>query len=121
MTFGAHLFAAAVTLPALMFIVILLRRGQLRTKYAMLWLPVGLVILVFGLFPGLLDAVSNFVGIAYPPTILLVAAIGLLLMVCIHFSWELSRLEERVRLIVERIALDNVTEAGSPERGSVSR
>lgn len=108
MTTGAHLFAVAVTLPSVAFVIALLRRGQLRTKYTMLWLPVGAVIVLLAIVPGLLDAVSTALGISYPPTLLFVAAIALLIMVCIHFSWELSRLEERVRVIAERMAIDGV-------------
>jgi hypothetical protein len=110
MSMSAHLFASAMALPSVAFVIILLRRGQLRTKYTMLWLPVGGAIVLLSIVPGLLDVLSSALGVSYPPTLLFVAAIALLMMVCIHFSWELSRLEERVRAIAERIAIDAVPE-----------
>ena len=108
MTSSAHLFAVLVTLPSLAFIIMLVRRGQLRTKYTMIWLPVCGVVAILTLVPGMLDQVSRWLGISYPPALLFVASIALLLMLCIHFSWELSRLEERVRLLAEGIAIDGV-------------
>lgn len=110
MTFGARIFSLLVILPALVFIVYLLRSGQLRTKYVLLWLPVGTVLLILSVAPRLLDTVAGQIGIAYPPTLIMLGAIALLLFVCVHFSWELSRLEERVRLLAERSALDSVVD-----------
>jgi acetyltransferase-like isoleucine patch superfamily enzyme len=105
---GAHVFALLVILPALLFIVYLLRHGQLRTKYVLLWLPVGVVLTALSVAPKLLDTLAIWIGVSYPPTLILLGAIALLLFVCVHFSWELSRLEERVRLLAERSALDSV-------------
>ena len=108
MSLSAHLFGIAMTLPSVAFVIVLLRRGQLRTKYTMLWLPVGGVIVLLSIVPGMLDTVSSALGVSYPPTLLFVAAIALLMLVCLHISWELSRLEERVRAIAERMAIDAV-------------
>jgi hypothetical protein len=44
-------------------------------------------------------------GISYGPTTFFLGAITLLLLVVVHFSWELSRLEERTRLLAEELAL----------------
>lgn len=108
MSLGAHLVAVAAVLPSLALILSLVRRGQLRVKYAMLWIPTGIVMLLFAAIPGLLDAFAGAVGVAYPPTILIVLAVGLLLFVAVHLSWELSRLDERVRRLAEHDALTSV-------------
>ena len=83
----------------------LLRRRQLKEKYAVLWLGVGVGMLVLGAFPGLLDRVADLVGVKDPPNLLLFAAALLLLLVCVHLSWEASRLEEKTRTLAEELAL----------------
>lgn len=108
MSIAAHVIALLAILPSLLLLVTLVRRGALRVKYAMLWIPVLLSMLVFAAVPGLLDSFATAVGVAYPPTILFVLALGLLVFVAIHLSWELSRLDERVRLLAEHIALQGV-------------
>lgn len=105
MSLGAHLVAVAGTLVCLLFLGTLLRRGHLRAKYMMIWIPVGFTMLLFSAVPGLLDTVALGVGIGYPPALLFMMAIVLLLLTCMHFSWELSRIEERLRLLAEAVAL----------------
>ena len=48
---------------------------------------------------------SRFLRIYYAPTTLFLVAIGFLLLVCIYFSYELSRLEERTRVLAEELAI----------------
>lgn len=83
----------------------LLRRRQLREKYAALWLLVGLAVLVLALFPGLLAWVANTLGFEVPSNFLFLVALILLLGVTVHLSWELSRVEEETRSLAEDVAL----------------
>lgn len=102
---AAHAFLLAGAIGSTAFILMLLRRRQLRGKYALLWTAMGVGLLVLALFPGLLTAVSERLGIFYPPALFLVVAIGFLLVVVMHFSWELSRMEDRTRTLAEELAL----------------
>jgi hypothetical protein len=105
MSTRAHLFVGLVTLAVLVFILRLVRRHSLRSKYSLLWLAVGLALAVVAAFPGLLDNASRAVGIYYPPATFLLMAVGFLFLIVVHFSWELSRSEERVRTLAEELAL----------------
>lgn len=105
MSTRAHVFVGVVTLAVLVFILRLVRRHSLRSKYSLLWLAVGLALAVVAAFPGLLDNASRAVGIYYPPATFLLMAVGFLFLIVVHFSWELSRSEERVRTLAEELAL----------------
>ncbi len=105
MSSRGHLLVLLVTLSSVLFIVRLLRRHHLPARYALLWMSVGAALVFLAAFPGVLDAVSDWMGITYGPTTFFLGAITLLLLVVIHFSWELSRLEERTRLLAEELAL----------------
>ena len=89
----------------LVFIVRLVRRGHLRAKYSMLWLFVGVGVAAFAIFPDILTWASDRLGIAYPPATFLLFAVAFLVMLALHFSWELSRLEDRTRSLTEEVAL----------------
>ena len=111
----AHFFVATVTVASLIFIIRLVRTNRLRAKYSMLWISVGLALTVLAASPRLLDTVSGWLGVAYGPTTLFIVAITLLLLVSVHFSWELSRLEERTRVLAEELAIRGTREQHGSE------
>ncbi len=86
-------------------IVELLRRGQLREKYAALWLVIGTAVVTLGLAPGLLTPLSRAVGVQTPSNLLFFLGALVLLGVCLHLSWEVSRLEDETRRLAEEHAV----------------
>ncbi|MBX6356495.1 MAG: DUF2304 domain-containing protein [Micromonosporaceae bacterium] len=99
------LVTALTGLVVLLVIIELLRRRQLREKYAILWLAVSVLIIPLSLFPRLLDSVAGLLGVASGVSLVLFLGIVFLLLVCVHLSWEVSRLEEETRTIAEELAL----------------
>jgi hypothetical protein len=99
------IMTGVVALLLLALIFELLRRRQLREKYAVLWLVVGLVTLPLGVIPWSLDNVSSWLGVASGASLVLFLAVVFLLLVCIHLSWEASRLEDETRALAEEVAL----------------
>lgn len=96
------LFAAGFTL----FLMIdLLRRHQLREKYAILWLLVSLAVLVIAVFPGVLSFSARLTGVQTPSNLLFFVAALVLLIVCVQLSWEVSRLEDETRALAEEVAI----------------
>jgi hypothetical protein len=83
----------------------LLRRRQLREKYAFLWIGFALVALPLAAFPRLLDRLAGGLGIASGVSLVFFLAFLFLVLVCIHLSWEVSRLEEETRTLAENQAL----------------
>ncbi len=105
LTTRAHVFVIAVTLLSVFFIVRLVRRHKLRTKYSLLWIAVAVALATIAVFPGLLEAVSRAAGVYYPPATFLILSVGFLFLIVVHFSWEFSRSEERIRTLAEDLAL----------------
>ena len=83
----------------------MLRRHQLREKYAVFWVIVATATLVIALFPATLTAAADLVGVAVPANLLFFGASMLLLGVSIHQSYEMGRLEDRTRTLAEEIGL----------------
>ncbi len=105
MSTAAHAFVLLMTMFSVGFILYLVRKRHLRAKYSILWLSVGVALMILAASPVLLDRISVALGISYGPTTFFLGAITLLFVVVIHFSWELSRLEERSRTLAEEVAL----------------
>lgn len=96
------LLGAAVTL----FVMVdLLRRRQLREKYAVLWLGVSLSVAVIAVFPSVLAMGAQLTGVKTPSNLLFFVAALVLLVVCVQLSWEISRLEDETRALAEEVAI----------------
>lgn len=108
----------AVTGVAIVAVMVeMLRRRQLSEKYAVLWLAVGVGVLPFAFFPRLFDVLAGLLGVASGVSLVLFAGIVFLLLVCVHLSWEVSRLEEETRVLAEEVALiRREREARDPDR-----
>ena len=105
MSTRAHVLVLAITVFNLIVILRLVRRRELRAKYSILWVSIGALLVAMAASPRLLDRISLTLGIIYPPATFFLGAITLLFLISIHFSWELSRLEERTRTLAEEAAL----------------
>ena len=86
-------------------ILLLVRRDHLRIRYSVWWLFIASVALFLGLFPGIIDALGALLGVAYPPTLLLVLGIAALLIKILYMDIEHSRQERNLRRLTQRIAL----------------
>lgn len=93
----------AIVILAIVIWMLLTRK--LREKYAALWLVLGVVVLILGLFPQLLLGLTSALGVQLPVNLLFAMAIVLLLGVALHLSWELSQAEEEIRRTAEEIAI----------------
>jgi Uncharacterized conserved protein (DUF2304) len=105
MSLRAHILVIVVTAATLFFILRLVRRHRLRAKYSVLWVSLGAGLAVLATAPALLEWFSDLVGIRTPALGFLLLAITFLLGLSLHFSWELSRLEDRTRRLAEECAL----------------
>lgn len=102
---SGYWFAVGASLALLVFLVVLLRTRRLREKYAIAWLVVGVGIVVFGAFPGVVSALARLVGVQTPSNLLFALASIVLLLVCIQLSSEITTLEEETRTLTEEVAL----------------
>jgi hypothetical protein len=101
----AHVLVIVATVITALFIFRLVRARQLRSKYALLWLVIGLMLVFLAAVPGVLNTFSEWLGVLYSPTLFLLLAVGFLFLIVVHYSWELSRLENRTRTLAEELAL----------------
>ena len=101
----AHIIVIMVGVLAAGFLLRLLRKRQLRGKYTLLWIAVAVLVLGISLFPGVVDSASRALKIYNPPNTLFLIAIAFLGLMCVYFTYELSRLEERTRILAEELAI----------------
>lgn len=117
MNVATYVFGIICALLVLAVIVDMLRRGRLRERHAIWWLVGGALGLIVGAFPVVLERAATMVGVEVPANLVFFVSIGLLFLVHIQQSTELTLLESRSRSMAEAHALLEIRvrnlEAGS--------
>ena len=86
-------------------ILVLLRRDHLHLSHGLFWILVACGSALLGLWPGLIDRVAGLVGISYPPTLLLLVVMIVLLVKALHNDILNTRIERQVRRLNQRLAM----------------
>lgn len=99
--------AASIASLLLLLVVLELIRGRrLKERYALLWLVTGVVLLVLSAWRGGLNTIADWLGVStYPPAILFAVATLFVIIVLLHYSTVLSKLDDENTLLAQRLAL----------------
>jgi hypothetical protein len=105
MSLPTYVVGIAVSLVILLTVLQMLRHGRLRERHAIWWLVATVIVLVVTIFPSTLIAVSAFLGVEVPLNLSLFLAVGVLALLALQHSSELTSVEDKVRTLTEEIAL----------------
>jgi hypothetical protein len=76
-------------------------------RYALLWMFSAIVLLSLAVWKGLLEQVSQAIGIYYAPSALFAVALGCVLALLLHFSLVISRLADQSKVLAQRVSILN--------------
>jgi len=102
---GTRIVIAGVLSGSLVWLLGLVRQRRLRGKYVLPWLFAVPVLVLLALSPKLLERGADALGVDYPLAAFLLLGLAFALLLLVHSSWELSRLEERTRALAEEVAI----------------
>lgn len=89
----------------LLLVFQLIRRRKLREEYALFWFVAGVALIGLSFWRSVLDDMARIVGVAYPPSVLLLAVIVVGFLLAMHYSISLSQLKEQSKKMAQEIAL----------------
>ncbi|MBN9151008.1 MAG: DUF2304 domain-containing protein [Micrococcales bacterium] len=101
-----QVFAIFLAVVLVIVVIMLLRSYVLPEKYAVVWLVAAVAAIILSAWPGLLSAVSSFLGIAQPINLLFVGAFFVVLLLLMQISLELARTRDELRKVVQKLALE---------------
>jgi hypothetical protein len=110
-----QIVAVAVSLALVAIVVRLVVRGRLREVYAFAWLLGSAALLVLSIWRQSLDIAARWLGVYYPPALLLLAVILAVFCMALYFSVVISRQRKQIERLVEEVAL---LDAEVRERGA---
>ncbi|MEX2533287.1 MAG: DUF2304 domain-containing protein, partial [Nitriliruptoraceae bacterium] len=101
----AHGVAIATAVGISVVVLELVRRRQLRDKYAALFLVLATGMVLFAVAPSLLTGLATILSIISVSDALFFVGLLILLIIAVHLTWEVSRLENETRVLSEELAL----------------
>lgn len=86
-------------------LISLIRRKKLLVEYSIIWLGIFAVFTLIAIFGGLLDRISAFFGILYPPAALFIVLLTGVFLLLLYFSVVISELKRKLNDLATRNAL----------------
>ena len=100
-----HLTVLVIGFALAAGILYLVRRDHIYIRQGMFWILVAIVTLAFAIWPRLIDVLGVALGIAYPPTLLLLVAIVVLFVKALLGDIALTKVSRDLRRLNQRMAL----------------
>lgn len=100
-----QIIAIAASIGVMLIVFELIRRRKLREEYSFLWFGASICLIVVSVWRGSLEVLADWTGVAYPPSVVLLAFIGFGLILALHYSVSLSRLADENKRLAQEIAL----------------
>jgi hypothetical protein len=120
MTGLVQIVAVAISAALLVTVIALVRDGRLREEYAFAWIVGSLVLLALAIWRNSLDLAAKWLGIYYPPALLLLAVILAVFVVSLYFSVVISRQRQQIEHLAEEVALLDAEVRGARGSSGVS-
>jgi hypothetical protein len=106
----SYLTVLVIALGLAVMILYLVRRDHIYIRQGVFWIVVACISMLFGLYPPLVDVIGSAFGVAYPPTLLLLVAIIVLLLKALLGDIALTKVRRDLRRLNQRIALLETSE-----------
>lgn len=105
MSLRLQIIVGVIIVLSILTIGNMVRKKKLDLKYALVWLLVGCIVLIFDIFPGLLSVISEAVGIGIPVNMLFFLGFLFSLLIIFTLTVAVSKMSERVKRLTQELAL----------------
>jgi hypothetical protein len=105
MTEPVQWLALAASVLLLIAVIEMVRRRVLAEEYSFLWIAVAVGLLVVSARKSLLDVVASWLGVHYPPSVLLLVMVPLGFVGAMFFSVVVSKQRRQIERLVEDTAI----------------
>jgi hypothetical protein len=98
---------AGATISGVLLIIVieLVRRRKLTEEYSLLWILAAAALFGLSFSRPLLHQAAGWLGIYYPPAILLLALVGSVFAALLYLSVAISRQRQQIERLIEEVGL----------------
>lgn len=111
-----QILSISVSSLLLLLVLELVRRRKLTEEHSFIWILCAVALLVFSAWRGLLHIVAEWLGIFYPPMVLLLMLVVFVFVALLYFSVVISTQREQIEQLLIEVALLG-SSGGAPAPG----
>ena len=93
------------SLIAVIYVLRKIRMSQMKVMDALYWFVFMVVLLIISLIPDIVISMAAIIGVESPVNLIYLIILGLIIIKCFTLSLKNSRLEYKVTLLTEEIAI----------------
>jgi hypothetical protein len=105
MTDRVQVLALTGSVLLLLFVLELVRRRRLAEEYSALWIVSAIVLIGISLRRDVLDFAATWLGVYYPPALLVLMLVAIISVASLSFSVILSRQQRQIDRLIEENAI----------------
>lgn len=98
-------FAIIFAIIFIIFILNLVRKNKLDEKYSILWLFLAVITLIVSIFPSIIETISKWFDVYYPPTLLLLFAVIIIMAYIVHITMVITKQNKMIIKLTQEIAI----------------
>lgn len=98
-------FSILFSLFIFFFIFSLVKKRRMREEYSLLWFVMSLFLLYMSIDRHAIDRLGSLVGVAYPPSVLMLMTTGFTFLMLVHLSVVISRLSGQNNELIQEMGL----------------
>lgn len=110
-----QLFSILFSLFIFCFIFGLVKEKKMKEEYSILWFIMSLFLLYMSFVRHAIDHLGHLLGVAYPPSVLILMTTGFTFLLLIHLSIVITRLSEQNNELIQEMGLGRL---GAAKRNS---
>jgi hypothetical protein len=100
-----EIVALIVSIVLLIVVLELVRRRKLTEEYSFLWILSSILLLALSVRREILHTVARWLGVYYPPTVLVMLLIVMVFVASLCFSVIVSRQRQQIERLIEETAI----------------
>ena len=105
MTISVQIAAIVVSTALLLTVLDLVRRRKLSEEHSVVWIVCAVALLILSIWRESLHVVAAWLGVFYPPAVLLLVLVFSVFTACLAFSVVISRQGAQIERLAEEVAI----------------
>ena len=105
MSFNLKISVIAFIVLLMVSIILILRKGKLSTKYAILWLFAGIIMILLIVFPQILNFLTNLLGFEVQSNMIFSIFIGILLFISLSLTIIISGQKDKINSLIQEVSM----------------